>query len=627
MRYILLLSTLLLGYYINAQNLIPNPGFEQHTTCNFPMFQGLPNPIDTNETIFPELLNWRSAHDTPDYFNTCNTPQNLPWYNISPRSGNGCVGLVAFYSFGVFDTIPGIGPREFIQCKLTQPLMAGCAYNVSFYVRLSPRLHNFFNDILSTDGIGAYFSTTAIDALTTGATLFSYTPQISNPTGNLISDTTNWTLISGTFTASGNEEYCTIGNFLDNANTQFQQLTFINFGQTPEAYFFIDDVSLTPVVPPGYSLNLGNDTTICNANPFSVTLTAQSGFINYLWSTGATTQSIIVTTPGDYWVDANFGCGVLRDTLTVSTQATVEQLYSLGPDSTICSASNLPITLNAPAGFNNYLWSTSSTTASTTTTPPGIVWVQSNYACGTVSDSVFIASYNSGNFSIGNDTTLCSNSPIILDAGSGFDAYTWNAGSTIQTQQINQAGIYSVIVTIDHGCSLYDTLVALNNFPPVSNFADSLIVCKEDNYQLNVTDGNINTTYQWNTGANTTAILITETGTYSVTATNECGTTSDSIYITLKECDGDPFIPNAFSPNGDGQNDILLVRGYNIAAMHLLIYDRWGGLMFESNDQANGWDGTFKGQAVSTAVFAYSFQATLANGSEIMKKGNISLIR
>ncbi|MEO5642418.1 MAG: gliding motility-associated C-terminal domain-containing protein [Bacteroidia bacterium] len=86
-------------------------------------------------------------------------------------------------------------------------------------------------------------------------------------------------------------------------------------------------------------------------------------------------------------------------------------------------------------------------------------------------------------------------------------------------------------------------------------------------------------------------------------------------------------MPNAFSPNGDGQNDVLLVRGYNIAAMHLLIYDRWGGLMFESNDQANGWDGTFKGQAVSTAVFAYSFQATLANGSEKRKKGNISLIR
>ncbi len=627
MRYILLLSTLLLGYEINGQNLIPNPGFEQHTTCNFPLFQGLPNPIDTSETIFPELLNWRSAQGTPDYFNTCNTTQNLPWYNIPPRNGNGCIGLVAFYSFGVFDTIPGIGPREFIQCKLTQPLIAGCSYNVSFYVRLSPRLHNFFDDILSTDGIGAYFSTTAIDAFIPNTTLFSYTPQISNPSGNLISDTANWTLISGTFTASGNEEYCTIGNFRDNATTQFQQLTFINPGQTPEAYFLIDDVSLTPVVPPGYSLNLGNDTTICNNNPFSITLTAQSGFINYLWSTGATSQSITVTSPGDYWVDANFGCGVLRDTLTVSTQSTIEQLYSLGPDSTICSPSNLPITLNAPAGFNNYLWSNNAATNSTTVTPPGIVWVQSNYACGIVSDSLFIDWYNSGNFSIGNDTTMCSNSPIILDAGVGFDNYAWSAGSSIQTQQINQPGIYSVIVTIDHGCTLYDTLIALNNFPPVISFADSMVVCKEDNFQLNVTAGNLNTTYQWSTGASTTSILISATGTYSVIATNECGTASDSIYIKVNECDADPFVPSAFSPNGDGQNDVLLVRGNNIRAMHLLVYDRWGGLMFESNDQQNGWDGRLKGVALNSATFVYALEATLETGETVKKKGNVSLIR
>ncbi|MDQ3108384.1 MAG: gliding motility-associated C-terminal domain-containing protein, partial [Bacteroidota bacterium] len=74
-------------------------------------------------------------------------------------------------------------------------------------------------------------------------------------------------------------------------------------------------------------------------------------------------------------------------------------------------------------------------------------------------------------------------------------------------------------------------------------------------------------------------------------------------------------------------NDVLLVRGNNIRAMHLLVYDRWGGLMFESNDQQNGWDGRLKGQALNSATFVYSLEATLETGETVKKKGNVSLIR
>lgn len=622
MKYILLIYIFLLGWRINAQNLVPNPSFEVATCTGI--------VLDTSTTIYPAVYDWFNGTNSGSYsLNTCtNTvPNGLNFGYQFPRTGNGYAGIGLSWFFNSNTTADSIDFRHYIQAKLLQPLQAGCTYDVTFYVNLADSAFGY--DIFGIDAIGAYFSPTRPTNYSPNPTLAQIllTPQVINPAGNVIVDHINWVQISGSFTAAGGEEYITIGNFNTRANTVYENMPSNYTSTFTSAFYFLDDVSVIPQVPPGYSLDLGNDTTICNSNPFSITLTAQSSFNNYLWSTGATSQSITVIAPGDYWVDANFGCGVLRDTLTVSTQASVEQMYSLGPDSTICSATNLPITLNAPAGFNNYLWSNNATTSSTTVTPPGIIWVQSNYACGIVSDSLFIAWYDTGSFSIGNDTTLCSNSPVILDAGAGFDHYLWSAGSTIQTQQITQPGIYSVIVTIDHGCALYDTLIALNNFPPVINFADSIIVCKEDNFQLNVTAGNVNTTYLWSTGATTTAISVPASGTYSVTAINECGTASDSIYITLNECNGDPFVPSGFSPNGDGQNDVLLVRGNNIREMHLMVYDRWGGLMFESHDQESGWDGTLKGQALNSATFVYALKATLETGATVEKKGNISLVR
>jgi gliding motility-associated-like protein len=87
------------------------------------------------------------------------------------------------------------------------------------------------------------------------------------------------------------------------------------------------------------------------------------------------------------------------------------------------------------------------------------------------------------------------------------------------------------------------------------------------------------------------------------------------------------FIPDAFSPNGDGHNDILYVRGDCIKTMDFVIYDRWGNKVFESTNISYGWDGTYKGQPENTATFAYYLHAILFNGSAEDKHGNVSLVR
>ena len=87
------------------------------------------------------------------------------------------------------------------------------------------------------------------------------------------------------------------------------------------------------------------------------------------------------------------------------------------------------------------------------------------------------------------------------------------------------------------------------------------------------------------------------------------------------------FVPTAFSPNGDGNNDILQILGEGIVSMNFVIYDRWGQRVFQTNDPADFWDGTFGGKELNSAVFAYKLYAVLLDGEEISQSGNITLMR
>ena len=87
------------------------------------------------------------------------------------------------------------------------------------------------------------------------------------------------------------------------------------------------------------------------------------------------------------------------------------------------------------------------------------------------------------------------------------------------------------------------------------------------------------------------------------------------------------FVPNAFTPNNDGANDVLYVRGQFIETFDLKIYDRWGELVFETQDKSQGWDGSFKGKELDPAVYVYHMNVVCIDGNSSFEKGNITLIR
>jgi len=87
------------------------------------------------------------------------------------------------------------------------------------------------------------------------------------------------------------------------------------------------------------------------------------------------------------------------------------------------------------------------------------------------------------------------------------------------------------------------------------------------------------------------------------------------------------FVPSGFTPNNDGENDVLFVRGVFIDELTFIIYDRWGDQVFETNNQEIGWDGTKNGEALPSGVFGYYLRAVCKNGEVYTRQGNVTLVR
>ncbi len=216
--------------------------------------------------------------------------------------------------------------------------------------------------------------------------------------------------------------------------------------------------------------------------------------------------------------------------------------------------------------------------------------------------------------------------------------YSWSNSQTTQNISALCLGTYTLTVTDSNGCTQTASItVGTTGGPTAAASASATTIELGNSSQLNATGG---VTYQWSPSAGLACTTCanpvatpSQTTTYCVIVTdvNNC---TDSACVTIVvdvPCNSGllaTLIPNAFSPNSDGQNDQLCVPN-NLCILNFVlnVYDRWGEKVFESKSLDNCWDGTYKGKALNTAVFVYIFQATLSNGENFKQKGNISLIK
>ncbi len=206
----------------------------------------------------------------------------------------------------------------------------------------------------------------------------------------------------------------------------------------------------------------------------------------------------------------------------------------------------------------------------------------------------------------------------------------------LSLQQINglSAGTYSVIVTDSNGCSKLFSAIINDVNSAIADAGADVQIALGDSILLTGSGG---ISYTWIPSAElsdasisnpTASPISTITYTLIVTDSNGCKDI-DEITITVSDNCGsnEVFIPSAFSPNGDGQNDLFYVRNNCIQTMLLTIYNRWGEKVFESDDVTKGWDGKFKDKLIDAGVYAYYITATFVNNELYNNKGNINVVR
>lgn len=385
----------------------------------------------------------------------------------------------------------------------------------------------------------------------------------------------------------------------------------------------------------------------CTANTGTATANPSGGTgpYTYSWNTNPTqtSQTAINLGLGTYSVtvtDAN-GCQATA-TATVSNP-NAPSITLVSQNNVTCNGNaNGTATVNASGGTGalTITWNTNPTQTGTTATN-----LSAGTYTATVTDqnncsatiNVIITEPAPLNVNISSTAANCAASDGTATAnvsgGIGPYTYLWSNSATSQTVTNMPVGSISVTVTDANGCTATANAVInsvttanINAVPPF------VTITSGESTTLSATGG---ITYTWSPAAGLScsncpnpSASPTQTTVYYVSGVdaNGCfGIDSVIVYVDLP-C-GEIFIPNAFSPNDDGQNDKLCIMGGCFLSLEFMIFDRWGEKVFETNNASICWDGTFRGKPMNPAVFFYVLKATLNTGENIEKKGNISLIK
>jgi gliding motility-associated-like protein len=356
-----------------------------------------------------------------------------------------------------------------------------------------------------------------------------------------------------------------------------------------------------------------------------------------------TTLNINNLEPGAYTliIEDDYGC-VSYDTIEIFQPDTlilaVETLQSCYNE----NSGSLSINIEGGMAPYNILWSNDSTTAAISDLEPGIygVLVSDSNNCPAELSNLIVEELDQLTFDLLGNELLCfgDSSGIInivnLTGGSGEYSFyeTIGAGDTLQGGPLIDSltsGTYLVNVYDDQGCSAQNSIILSE---------PEEIILTIDSHDGTIYYGLIDLTveggigpyeYLWSNGATTEDLDPLAGGLYSVIVTDENGCEkSDEIFV---EVSYRVLAPTAFSPNSDGLNEEFLIQGIgtNLESIELTIYNRWGEVVFVTNDISSGWNGKMDntGQMLPEEVYTWTISYTLRNGQSRFEKGNLTLLR
>lgn len=366
--------------------------------------------------------------------------------------------------------------------------------------------------------------------------------------------------------------------------------------------------------------------SVCIGTPMQFNDSSRSFPVSWSWNfgdptSGANNTSNIpnplhdFTSAGTYQVTliVTDGCGgsdTVVKPITIGTNLPVD----LGIDSLSgCIGDTFTLVSNLTSGTFTWAQSTATppvfnpngnSTQSQLVTTSGWYRLTVNIPGCSGADSVIVnINTNPPVVNLGPDTTICSGNSITLDAGNPGATYLWSTGDVSQTIAVTTADTITVFVD-DQGCTATDTVIINVDIIADAFIGNDTTICPGDEFILDVSS--FGTGFLWSTGETTGDIVISEAGLYSVviTTTAGCEINSNEIEV-IEECPVALFMPSAFSPNGDGRNDLFIPIYNRVTIFNLQIYDRFGGLMFETKNVDQGWDGRINGVVAPQGSYSY----------------------
>ena len=400
----------------------------------------------------------------------------------------------------------------------------------------------------------------------------------------------------------------------------------------------VSDVAGCKSISSPYTLNFypGSVATINPSGPIvliqgdSITLSSGAA-ATYLWNDGSTSQNITVNSNGSYFVTITTSDGCSSSSLPVQVSIiNLSQILTAQGATSFCDGQSVTLQSAFSTGnqwyFNGQLISGE--------TAQEIVASDSGYFQVAVSqngnlyfsDSILVSVLATPQMALATDTTVCSGTtPLLVVQADQFATVNWydvdtggtilGSGNAYVTPPLAQTSTYYIEVVGSNGCKPERTeLMVMTNPTPIADFT-YVISGQPGNFTITITNTTLQGDYyNWtlqDTAAQISQIVnpvftVANAGSYNVwlVADNASGC-QDSVLKTIYiGANDDWFIPNTFTPNNDGKNDLFRVRGRGVLTKEIKIYDQWGGLIYLS-DVNPVWDGTVHGETVPNGTYMY----------------------
>lgn len=403
-----------------------------------------------------------------------------------------------------------------------------------------------------------------------------------------------------------------------------------------------DSVTLIQPAAPLSSVHFEKGTTCFGFQDGYIFYDVQGGTLPYAfsWSSGDTVNNIFNLTAGDYVITTTDGHGcILIDSLEV-TQPDEISINSTKTD-VLCageSTGSIDLSVNGGTLPYSYLWMNSTFVLNLNTADIDSL-PASNYSI-TVSDSsgclavsqIEITEPEPIKISLVASNISCgggSDGFIDISVSGGLAPYTflWNNGTTSEDINGVPPGTYTDTITDANGCQVHSSYI-LQEVPlllfDIAVIKPSCILLNDGSIEVEVSNGSGNYTYSWDNGVTLNKNENLKSGDYTLTVTDAGRCSQDSIINVPenpKEC---LEIPNTFTPNGDGKNDLWQIRNIDLyPGCEVSIFNRWGNRILNSKDYKEAWDGKFLGNKLPPETYFYLID--LVDGTE-PRTGSVTIV-